>query len=111
MAAASVTVCRHVFAAVGVDSDKNYRLAFLGRSCHNARIRLDHHLVGGVRVTARVANDPALVQSAVVFLNVSACVGKGENVKVTETDALSMRVNLNDANRDSSDAVATDRLI
>jgi hypothetical protein len=110
-AAASVMACRHFFAAVGVDSDKNHRLAFLGRDCHNARICLDHRLVGGARVTARVASDPALVHTAVVFLNVSAYVGKEENAKVTETDALSMRVNLKDANRDSSDAVGTDRSI
>jgi hypothetical protein len=108
MAAANVMACRNFF-VVGGDSDENYRLAFLGRSHYNAGICHSHPPVGDVRETSRVPSDPVLVHIVVVFWSVSACVGKEANAKVTETAALSMRVDLKDA--DSSDAVGTDRSI
>jgi hypothetical protein len=108
MAAANVMVCRHFF-VVGVDSDENYRLAFLGHSHYNARICPNHPPLGDVGETSRVPSDPVLFQIVVVFWNVSACVGKEVNANATETAALSMTVDLKDA--DSSDAVGTDRSI
>jgi len=44
------------------------------------------------------------------FLNAPACAGE-VNAKVTENDALSMRVDLKNADRDSSNAAGTDRSI
>jgi hypothetical protein len=111
--AAAKTACTHshFVAAVGVDSDEDCRLASTDRSHYNARTCPDHPPVGDVHMAARVASDlqHVLLHIAVVFLNVSACVGKEVNAKVTETDALSMRVGLKDADRDCYNAAGTDR--
>jgi hypothetical protein len=105
-AAANATACRDFFVAVGVGSDEDFRLAFPGRNRCNGGIYPDHLPVGHVRVAARVASD-LLVLLHMVFLNAYACAGKEVNAKVTGTDALSMRVDLKNA--DLSNAAQTDR--
>jgi hypothetical protein len=107
--AANATACSYFFVTVGVDSDEDCRLAFPGHNRYNGGVCPDHLPVGHVHVAARVAIDLRPVLLHMVLLNASACAGKEVSAKVTEIDALPMRVVLKNADR--SNAARTDRSI
>lgn len=108
MAAANATACRHLFVAVGVDSDEGCHLAFPDCNRYNGGVFPDRLPVWHVRAAARVASDLQVLLH-MVFLNASACAGKEVNAKVTEIDALPVRVVLKNAAR--SNVARTDRSI
>jgi hypothetical protein len=111
IAVANVMVCKHFFVAVDSD-EEDCCLALVCRSRYNAWVYPNHPPAEDERVVARVAGDlQHVLVHIVVSLNVYASVNKEVNVKVNETDALSTRAELKDADRDGPSEAETDRSI